>query len=59
MVSLLEIANEIHLEDRDLFPIWDAVQEERRLTPEQGVTILENDSIVVDVSHTDGTVRAE
>ena len=44
MVSLLEIADEIHLEDPKLFPIWDAVQEERRLTLEQGVTILDSEA---------------
>jgi aminodeoxyfutalosine synthase len=43
MVSLLELARDIYISDRALFPIWDAVQEERRLTPEQGVTILQTD----------------
>ena len=43
MVSLLELERDIHLTDPALFPIWDAVQEERRLTLEQGVTILETE----------------
>ena len=43
MVSILEIARDVHLTDRRLFPIWDKVQEEKRLTLDEGVTILETD----------------
>jgi aminodeoxyfutalosine synthase len=45
MVSLLEIERDIHITDPALFPIWDAVQEERRLTSEQGVTALETEDL--------------
>lgn len=43
MVSILELARDIHLTDRRLFPIWDKVQEGRRLSFEDGVAALETD----------------
>lgn len=43
MASLLEIAENIHLTDRKLFPIWDKVQEGRRITYTEGLDVLSTD----------------
>ena len=40
MASLLEIAENIHLTDRKLFPIWDKVQEGRRITNIEGLDVV-------------------
>ena len=50
MVQILEVADpnlkvDLNLLDKRLFPIWDKVQAGERLSPDEGVTLLESDDI--------------
>jgi len=50
MVQVLEVADpnlkvDLNLLDKRLFPIWDKVQAGERLSPDEGVTLLQSDDI--------------